>query len=75
MNIALLLGLPEHTLKAIEAEQSTQINRLREGLSLWLKQVEPYPTWSSLAKAVKLFHPKKADEIKEISIGFSLDNW
>jgi len=36
---------------------------LRDMLSMWLKQIDPYPTWQSLADAVQIINPSVAQQI------------
>ena len=62
-NIGVFLDIPEGTLDAIKVDHTDVDDCLREMLKKWLTNVNPHPTWSSLAEAVELFDPNKAEEI------------
>ena len=65
-NIGIILGLNEGTLATIRANYPQQAtNCLREMLIIWLKQVDPRPSWEALADAVEPIDPRKAEEIRE----------
>lgn len=54
-NLGLQLGLKERDLKVIEqdhAKDGVEVC-LREMLSLWLKMINPHPTWEGLVAALK----------------------
>ena len=53
MKIGLLLDLKWSNLTAIEAQHRDIERCLTEMLTLWLKQVDPPPTWSSLVAALQ----------------------
>ena len=54
MNIGIELHLQKPDLDAIEAVHRSDIGRcLTEMLTLWLKQVDPPPTWSVLVAALQ----------------------
>ena len=63
-NIGVLLGIKEHILSKIEADEPSVCDRLREMISEWLKQVDPPATWATLAEAVKTIDEVKAQEIR-----------
>ena len=52
-DIGLQLGLSVPDLKRIAADNRRQQDRLRETLILWLKRVDPAPTWTRLVDALK----------------------
>ena len=52
-DIGLQLGLSVPDLKRITADNGRQQDRLRETLILWLKRVDPAPTWTRLVDALK----------------------
>ena len=54
MNIGIELDLQQSDLTAIEAAHRSDIGRcLTEMLTLWLKQVDPPPTWSKMVAALQ----------------------
>ena len=54
-NIGVLLGIDSRTLDAIKAtENSKSQSCLREMLKVWIKRVDPPPSWSAIAEAVEL---------------------
>ena len=61
--IGMLLGLPEHILEKIKADEDTAHDRLQKMLSEWLKQVKS-PTWMALADAVESVDQVKAQDIR-----------
>ena len=64
LSIGTLLGLPEGELDAIKANHSVDvIDCLREMLKVWLKTVDPPPSWERIVEEVKMFNEKKAEEI------------
>ena len=63
-NIGALLGIKEHILAKIRADETSVRDCLREMISEWLKQVEPPPTWAALADAVENLDKSKAQEIR-----------
>ena len=64
-NIGVLLGIKNDDLHAINLNEKEDDNCLREMLSLWLKNTNPLPTWSTLADAVEHYDPAKAQEIRD----------
>lgn len=63
--IGTLLDLDSANLSAIEKDYSTSIDRLREMINLWMKQINPRPTWTALIDAVQEVNPNKAEEIRQ----------
>ena len=63
-HIGTLLGIPNGTLKRLEAEKDDIQGHLREMLTEWLKQVTPPPSWSQLIDAVSPFDESKAEELR-----------
>jgi len=41
---------------------------LREILLVWLKQIDPCPTWQSLANAVRIINPSVAQQISHCTL-------
>ena len=66
MTIGTLLGVPAHVLDNIRGEGERVDERLREMLSEWLKQIDPPPTWTSLAEAVETVDESKAQRLREL---------
>lgn len=62
--IGTLLGIQNHVLARIKADEDGVCDRLQEMISIWLKQVKPPPTWASLADAVEAVDELKAQEIR-----------
>ena len=62
-SIGALLRVPPHQLDMIEILQKGFDDCLRDMLSVWLKQIDPYPTWQSLADAVQIINPSVAQQI------------
>ena len=52
-------------LDKIKSDEEGVNDRLQEMLSEWLKQIDPPPSWTALADAVKMVDPSKAVEIRE----------
>ena len=53
-NIGILLGINSSTLDTIKAtENSRSQSCLREMLKIWIKRVDPPPSWSAIAEAVE----------------------
>jgi hypothetical protein len=48
-----MLGINKTTLDVITKEMSNPRDCLREMLSVWLKSVDPPPTWSVLIEALE----------------------
>ena len=53
-NIGLILELKEGQLSAIRNDYRESNKCFREMLKLWLKQVEPHPTWSAIIEAIDI---------------------
>ena len=53
-HIGLILELKEGDLSAIKSDHHDAKRCFREMLTLWLKQVEPPPTWSAIIKAIHI---------------------
>ena len=54
-NIGILLGISYISLEQIEADYPGSCKDcVREMIKVWLKQVDPRPTWKDLADAVKV---------------------
>ena len=64
-NIGVLLGIKDDDLHVINRTVKEGDDRLREMLSLWLKNKNPLPTWSILAGAIEHYDPAKAQEIRD----------
>ena len=52
-NLGIMLGINKTTLDVIAKEMSNPRDCLREMLSVWLKSVDPLPTWSVLIEALE----------------------
>ena len=63
--IGTLLGVSKHVLDKIKSDEEGANDRLNEMLSEWLKQIDPPPSWTKLAKAVETLDPSKAVEIRK----------
>jgi hypothetical protein len=68
--IGTLLGVAKPVLDKIKSDEEGANDRLQEMLSEWLKQIDPPPTWTTLAAAVEKVNSSKAMEIR----GCCLDN-
>ena len=67
-NIGTVLDLDSGALDTIEYNESGKAEDcLREMLHLWIRQINPRPSWSALVEAIELFDPKKALGIKIFS--------
>ena len=64
-NIGVLLGIKNDDLHIMNRNYTKEDDRLREMLSLWLKNTNPLPMWSTLAGAVEHYDPAKAQEIRD----------
>ena len=63
-NIGIMLEVPEQKLEQIEADYPGDCQQCaREMIKCWLKQVDPPPSWKSLAEAVSVFNPSLAKKI------------
>ena len=63
-SIGTLVGLKNHVLDRIKADEDGVRNRLQGVLTEWLKQVDPPPTWAALAEAVDSIDESIAQEIR-----------
>jgi ankyrin repeat protein len=59
-SIGALLNLPDVQLRAIRKDNPKAVNCMREMLDLWLKQIDPRPSWMQLVDAVDILEPEKA---------------
>ena len=65
-DIGLCLGLKQGDLGAIKSDNQEAKKCLREMLKLWLKQVNPLPTWSAITEALNLLeHQSLAERLRE----------
>ena len=62
--IGTMLGIEDHVISRIRADEDGVCDRLQELLTVWLKQVDPPPTWTALAEAVEVVDELRAEEIK-----------
>jgi hypothetical protein len=63
--IGLLLNIPYGALETITTNEGDANHRLAAMLQHWSKQVDPSPTRTSLADAVKMIDPKAAESLLE----------
>ena len=61
--IGLILGLKEGDLSAIKSDHHDAKRCFREMLRLWLKQIEPPPTWSAIIDAME--YESLAEELRK----------
>ena len=64
--IGTFLCVEHSTLDAIRANYEDCGDRLTELIAEWLKQLNPPPTWQSLAEAVQCISSDRADEIRRM---------
>ena len=64
-SIGTLLGIEDHVLNRVKADEDGVNDCLREMLSEWLRQVDPPPTWAALADVVETFNELKAQEMRK----------
>ena len=65
-DIGLILELKEGQLSAIKSDHQESNKCFREMLKLWLKQVEPPPTWSAIIKAIHILkYESLAEELRK----------
>ena len=65
-NIGVMLDIDEGPLKKIKADHKESGDCLREMLRIWLKKVEPPPSWNLLVDALKsLGEEKLAQELRK----------
>ena len=62
-NIGLLLDLEIGQLDAIKSGHRDPHECFREMLKLWLKQVDPLPTWSAIIEAIEVEYKSLAEEL------------
>ena len=62
--IGTMLGIEDHVISRIRADEDGVCDRLQELLTVWLKQVDPPPTWAALAEAVEVVDELRAEEIR-----------
>ena len=53
-NIGIFIGIKPNILESIKKDNSSQEDCLREMLKVWEKQVDPPPTWSTMADALHI---------------------
>ena len=64
-SIGALLNLPSVQLRAIRHDNPKAVNCMREMLDLWLKQVDPFPSWEQLVEAVDIVKPESAVDLRK----------
>ena len=65
-DIGLALELKEGQLSAIKSDHRDSNKCFREMLKLWLKQVEPPPTWSAIIDAIDILeYESLAEELRK----------
>lgn len=64
-NIGVFLDVPEGVLNTIAKDNSRSRDCLREMLKVWLKQIDPRPTWKALAEAVEKIDPNLSKTITD----------
>ena len=66
VTIGVLLGIDDYPGKIdkIKSDERTVEEQLRKMLSEWLKTPSLQPSWTSLANALELVDPGKAEEIR-----------
>ena len=62
--IGTMLEIEDHVISRIRADEDGVCDCLQEMLTVWLKQVDPPPTWSALAEAVEVADELIAEEIR-----------
>ena len=62
--IGTMLGIEDHVISRIRADEDGVCDRLQELLTVWLKQVDPPPTWAALAESVEVVDELRAEEIR-----------
>ena len=61
-DIGLTLELEQGQLSAIKSDHQQSKKCFREMLKLWLKQVDPPPTWSAIIEAIEVLEYKSLAE-------------
>ena len=65
-DIGLFLEIEEGRLSAIKSDHKQSRKCFQEMLKLWLKQVDPCPTWSAIIEAIELLeYESLAKELRE----------
>ena len=65
-HIGLILELKEGDLSAIKSDHHESNKCFREMLKLWLKQIEPPPTWSAITDAIDVLeYESLAEELRK----------
>ena len=65
-DIGLTLELEQGQLSAIKSDHHESNKCFREMLKLWLKQVDPPPTWSAIIEAIRILQYKPlAEELRK----------
>ena len=62
-DIGLTLDLEQGQLSAIRSDHRESNKCFREMLKLWLKQIEPLPTWSSIIDAIRILQYDSLAEV------------
>ena len=52
-NIGAMLGIEEGELNKVKLDNTNSDDCLREMLNLWLKKIDPKPSWSTMADALE----------------------
>ena len=65
-HIGVILELKEGDLSAVKSDHHDSKRCFREMLRLWLKQVEPPPTWSAIIDAIHILqYESLAEELRK----------
>ena len=65
-DIGLILKLEQGDLSAIKTDHQDSKKCFREMLKLWLKQINPPPSWSAIINAIKVLeHKPLAEELRK----------
>ena len=67
-DIGVDLKISPDTLDEIRTDHGDTKSRFREMLKVWLRRVEPYPTWSELIEALKSPLVGREDLAKKLSL-------
>ena len=62
-DIGLALDLEQGQLSAIRSDHRESNKCFREMLKLWLKQIEPPPTWSAIIDAIRILQHESLAEV------------
>lgn len=64
-NIGTLLEMPAGELDEIEGSNPHHLKDcMREMIKMWLRMIDPEPTWERLVKAMEAIDPRKAQDMK-----------